>query len=75
MSINRKPHGVRYPWKEWFGSGTVTLVRGKDYLGMSHGMVQSARQAARRLGTRIRVKVRSDRGQESVTITVLNGVT
>jgi len=60
-----RPHGVRYPWARWFGLGTVTLVRGRDYHIMSHGLAQTARQAATRLGFSLRVQI----GDGIVTLT------
>ena len=55
--IPGRPHGVRYPWARWFGLGSVTLVRGRDYHIMTHGLAQTARQAAARLGFSLRVEI------------------
>ena len=58
---------ARYPWREWFKTGKVDLVRGKDYECTSHGMWHNAKRAARAEGYRIRVEVKE--GSVSITVT------
>lgn len=58
--------GARYPWEQWFGRGSFTVVRGEDFHCTVGGMVVNTRVAARRLGLRVRVSVGDDR----LTITV-----
>lgn len=63
-------HGVRYPWEKWLVVGKKkVLKKGKDYLGLSHGMSMTVRQAAKRKGYRVSVQVT----EESVVINVLEG--
>lgn len=56
-----RPHGCRYPWREWFSRGRVDLLRGVHYHGQPHGFAATARQAAERLGLRVGVLIRGDR--------------
>lgn len=42
-----KHRGRRYPWDEWFGKGSFTLKRGRDYVCLDSGMAMNARAAAR----------------------------
>lgn len=53
--VGGTPHGVRYPWKEWFkrGRGVVTLKRGRDYHGATLGIISTIYQACRRYGVRV----------------------
>jgi hypothetical protein len=62
-----RKHGVRYPWREWFNAGSVTIKQGKDFEAEPHGMAQTARQAAARLGYTISVAIHGS----SLTITVV----
>ena len=43
---DRKKHGARYPWAQWFKSGRVKIYRGRDYHCRSDSMELSARLAA-----------------------------
>lgn len=72
METQTKPHGVRYPWAEWFDKARtkpLTLLRGIDFIGQPHGMVMTVRQAAKRHGLLVRVTVDG----EKVTVQVLGG--
>ncbi len=63
---NGRPHGVRYPWDEWFERGSITLIRGYDYFGPSYGFAGTARNAAAKRGIKLSVEIE----ESSVTITV-----
>ena len=51
-----KKFGRRYPWETWFARKRFTLVRGRDYDCLTHGMAQTVRNAA--ASDKFRVKVR-----------------
>lgn len=61
-----RPHGHRYPWDKWFEVGRVILRRGKHYHCLTHGMIQTIRQAAARYGIRVRLSV----AQDTITLEV-----
>ena len=59
MNGRKKVRGNRYPWKKWFSQGAFTLVRGvhfPEYV-KPHGMSQTIRNAAGRLGYGVSVKI------------------
>lgn len=60
---NPRKHGARYPWDEWFKAAEtrLDLIRGRDFIGMVHGMAQTVRQAAFRAGVNIHVFLELDR--------------
>ena len=63
MNTPSKEHGIRYPWREWFAKAVkedFTVRKGVHFTGMVHGMAQTARQAAKRLGIRITVSIGED---------------
>lgn len=67
-TTNATSHGVRYPWEDWLKIGkTKLLVKGKDYHGLSHGMAVTIRQAAKRKGLRVSLRVT----ESDVTVTTL----
>lgn len=54
---------AKHPWDVWFDRalyGEVTLRRGKDYSGLSHGMAQQARGAAFERDLRLTIQVQSE---------------
>lgn len=65
-----QPHGVRYPWDSWFNKGKFTLVRGKDFVGLPHGILRTAKQAATARKIHITGSIESVDGVDRVTITV-----
>lgn len=70
-----KKYGVRYPWKKWFAQGCFIIERGKDFDGLPHGMIQTARSAAKRAGLKLSIRITtSDEGNDQLKITVKNGV-
>jgi hypothetical protein len=58
--------GARYPWEKWFGKGTFTLLKGRDFRCTLSGMTINVRVAARRHGLRVRI----DQGDNRLTVTV-----
>lgn len=64
MAKKKKP--VRYDWDRWFRKKKFTLVYGKQYRCLAHGMTTQIRTAAIARGLRVSVHVGQD-----LTITVL----
>lgn len=65
-----KRFGRRYPWDRWFARRTFTLVRGRHYDCLPHGMAQMVRNAAAGPKYRLRVSVRiTDDGDITVRVT------
>lgn len=56
QKIGRK-YAVRYPWDDWFRRPAFTLVRGRDFWCLLHGMVGMVRNVARVKGLRVSVRV------------------
>ena len=66
--VQPNKHGARYPWTEWFGHDVpIKIVQGADFEGQPHGMAQTARQAAARMGLKIKVRITHN----SVTLEVI----
>lgn len=61
--VKPRAHGVRYPWKKWL-SETTTIRKGTHYHVSTFGMVNTIRQASRRLGVSVSLQV----GEQSITI-------
>lgn len=61
-----KSRGSPYPWTEWFARGRVTLVRGRDYHGLSRIMASQTRGAAAARGLLVSIKV----GNGSIRVAV-----
>lgn len=59
--IGTNPRETRYPWREWFATKAFVLVRGKHFHGQPHGVAETARQAARRLGVSVSINIDDDR--------------
>lgn len=53
----KRPRGLRYPWDDWLSKGRFTLVRGVHYNCATHGMHQTAINAARKRGLKISVRM------------------
>jgi hypothetical protein len=67
------PRSTRYPWEQWFKDavkGPVTLVRGRHYECLTHGMARNIIQAA----VRCKLKVNIQQQEGSVTFRI-KGIT
>lgn len=51
-----KPHGIRYPWEDWFGRLPITLYRGRDYHCRTDGMAVNIYVASQREGQKVSVE-------------------
>lgn len=61
IGVPRRPHGVRYPWREWFAKladgSSLILTQGKDFLCEPASFGINARLAGSRLGVIVKAKV------------------
>jgi hypothetical protein len=58
----------RYPWEEWFRSGSFTVYRARDFNGRTDTFLQQVRQAASRLRYSVSVETARDGGWVTVTV-------
>jgi hypothetical protein len=65
LNVPRRPHGVRYPWRDWFElmaeAGSLTLTRWEDFLCEPASFGIAARIAGDRLGVTVRAEVEGQR--------------
>lgn len=61
-----RPHGTRYPWGKWFKRESMLLIRGIDFEGMPHGMVQTIRQAAARYKVQVSLALGDLNGKQTI---------
>lgn len=46
-----------YPWERWFGNKRLRLLKGKHFECSIHGMAQQIRNAARKLGYKVSLRI------------------
>lgn len=61
-----KRYCANYPWEQWFAKGRFKLVHGKHFHCTLSGMTINVRQAAKRLGLRVRI----EQGWSELTVIV-----
>ena len=59
---------VGYPWEEWFSSGSFLIKRGRDYKGLTHGMISQIRNQAAKRRLSVHISVSAD---ENLSVTVV----
>lgn len=67
---NKRTKPDKYPWDQWFASGTFTARRGTDFKGQPHGFYKSVRGAAKVRGLHVGCRIMGN----EVTVTVLGKV-
>ena len=55
-----------YKWDEWFANPRFKLERGKHFTAQCHGMAIMVRQAAKKRGIRVSVRI----SEETLTVEV-----
>jgi len=66
-----RPCRAHYPWEEWFRRGRFTLRKGVDYMHRTDVMAQQARNYASRRFQNIKLSIRIDSEEQSLTVTVM----
>lgn len=58
----------KYPWDQWFGKKTFTVVKGTHYTTHTHTMAQVVRNAAADRGVRVSIKMAPNLSWLKVTV-------
>ena len=70
-NCRNRPHGTRYPWREWFSQPRVVLIRGRDFHCRSDTLVQMAYQRARTMRPDRMETLNVSISQDAMRVTIL----
>jgi hypothetical protein len=58
----------RYPWEQWLNGEIWQLFSGEDYFCTTRTLMTNSRSQAKRLGGKVRTRILSEGGRESIVI-------